>query len=95
MIDFDKYYSHLGAYELIEIIESNSDYKPEVIAYCKSKIQELNLELDTIKKHASLKYNDLLLHVYYIKIVKQTKKSQALIRLGFSTTRLNTFYSTV
>ena len=54
MIDLDKYYSHLGPYELIEIIESNSDYKPDVIAYCKLRIDELNLELDVIKTHASV-----------------------------------------
>ena len=53
MIDLDKNYKHFSAYELVEVIESTSDYKPEVVAYCKNRIEELNLELDVIKSHAS------------------------------------------
>jgi len=52
MIDLDKYYKNISEYELIEIIESTNGYKPEVVKYCKKRIEELNLQPEIVKNHA-------------------------------------------
>ncbi|WP_324023654.1 hypothetical protein QSV08_12415 [Maribacter sp. BPC-D8] len=53
MIDLEKYYGELDAIKLIEIIESGKEYKPEVFQYCKKRVSEMNLPIETIKSYAT------------------------------------------
>lgn len=49
MIDLEKYYGNKNINELVEIVESIDDYKPEVIDYCIKKIEEKNISDKAIK----------------------------------------------
>ena len=49
MIDLEKYYKNKNINELVEIVESIDDYKPEVIDYCRQKIEEKDLSENVIK----------------------------------------------
>jgi hypothetical protein len=52
MIDLDKHYGEMNAQELVEIIESLKEYKPEVIEYCKNRIKKMRIKKDTLKSYS-------------------------------------------
>lgn len=54
MIDFIKYYDKMSAYELVEVIESWKEYKPEVIDYCKNRIKKMRIKKEILKSHARI-----------------------------------------
>jgi hypothetical protein len=53
MIDFEKHYGTINVKELIEIIESLNVYKPEVIEYCKKRLQQVNISKEILKSYAT------------------------------------------
>lgn len=53
MIDFEKHYGTIDAKELVEIIESLNVYKPQVIEYCKKRLQQINISKEMLKSYAS------------------------------------------
>lgn len=52
MIDLDKYYGNMNAYELVEVIESLKEYKPEVIEYCKQRIKKIRVKKEVLKSYS-------------------------------------------
>lgn len=52
MIDLEKHYGKKDPSQLVEIIESPSSYKSEVIEYCKERLSKLNIPENTIKSYA-------------------------------------------
>lgn len=52
MIDLEKHYGKMSDYELVEVIESLKEYKPEVIDFCKDSIKKKRIKKDTLKYYA-------------------------------------------
>jgi hypothetical protein len=53
MINLDKHYGTISPFELIEIIESIDKYKPEVIDYCKARVNKMKIKKEILKSHAT------------------------------------------
>ena len=49
MINLEKYYGDLNEGKLVEIIESDSNYNPEVIEFCKNRITQMDLSKEVLK----------------------------------------------